>query len=81
MSGQEAQSAPAVVAILGQLGIAAIFVVAWFRSENKRDQERKLAEERYDKLRIEYNAAQTAHRTELIQMLQNIVLRIRQGDA
>lgn len=60
-------------AIIGQLGIAAIFVVAWFRSEGKRDQERAEANARYETIRIEYNQAQTAHRRELLELIRDIV--------
>lgn len=61
-------------AIIGQLGIAAIFVIAWFRSEGKRDQERTDANERYEKIRIEYNQAQTQHRKEMLELIRDIVV-------
>lgn len=60
---------PELTALLGQLGIAAIFVIAWFRSENLRDKERESAQKRHDELISEYHAAQDAHRREVIALL------------
>lgn len=59
---------------IGQLGLAAVFIFAWMRSEQKRDTERKEYEERHEKLIAQLLETQTAHRREILTILKSFLI-------
>lgn len=71
---------PEMTALLGQLGIAAVFVVAWFRSENMRDKERERHQLREDTLVKNIIETQTVHRREILQLIRDITFKTASRD-
>jgi len=60
-------------AFLGQLGIAAIFVVAWFRAEGEREKMRVAKDAEIAQLNEQMRTLQTQHRKEMLELLRDIV--------
>lgn len=64
---------PEFTAFLGQLGIAAIFVVAWFREQSENDRLRIEKDKEISRLNQQMVEMQTAHRREIMELIRDIV--------
>lgn len=64
---------PEFTAFISQLGIAAIFVVAWFRESSAKDRLRAEKDAEIAKLHIEMNAMHTEQRKETLELIRDII--------
>lgn len=64
---------PEFTAFISQLGIAAIFVVAWFREMSARERERKEKDVEITKLHFEMSEMHKDQRKETLELIRDII--------